>query len=90
MNTGLLNIKESSVYYFPSKRREPLTQKNELFKYTTMRSSGLDVICTGNLEVSFSLTDSIVAAAVCCFCRMCIEPYAPVRTYQETRKLAEK
>jgi hypothetical protein len=65
------------------------TQENGLLIYTAVRALKLYVICAGNLEVSVSFTDSTVAATVFCFCRMCIEPYAPVRTYQETRKLEE-
>jgi hypothetical protein len=65
------------------------TQENGLLNYTAVRVWKLYVICAGNLEVSVSFTDSTVAAAVFCFCRMCIEPCAPVRAYQETRKLVE-
>jgi len=61
--------------------------ENGLLNYITVRALRLYVICAGNLEVSVSFTDSTAAAAVFCFCRVCIEPYAPVRTYQETRKL---
>jgi hypothetical protein len=57
--------------------------------YSTVRALRLYVICAGNLEVNVSFIDSTVAAAVFCFCRMCNEPYAPVRTYRETRKLVE-